>query len=137
MLISKEDGSQVYQSNLNEMEYISKIYNEVVQRAKVLYHQHQTNLSFLRDEFLRNLLDHEMEDNHDIIEQFEKYEIDLNPQKLMVILLRVDQYATVQESLKPIFKIGISNAVNERLNGHFKHIKKYLKFFATNWFDSF
>lgn len=119
--ISKEDSSEEYKNNLNEMEYISKIYNEVVNRARVLYHQHQSNLSFLRDEFLRNSLVYETEDK-DMEEQFGKYEIELAPKDLLVVVLRTAEYDSVEENLKPIYKIGISNGIHERLEGDFNHL---------------
>mgnify|MGYP005834451939 CR=1 FL=1 len=120
-LINKDSVWNLSSKKMNELDYISQIYMEIQKKARALYSQNQTNLVFLREEFLKNLLIHDMPGD-EIIKQFKQYEVPLEPANLQVVVFEIDYYTMVKGDYKTIFSVGMADIIGTRLSAYTNNI---------------
>ena len=92
----KNDVDNFYASsvpqNVNEIEYISRTYQEMTEDFKLLQQQNRNNKVFLKRELIKNIVNGRYLEYENIGERFKKLEIALEPHGFSLVLFRIDGY---------------------------------------------
>ena len=111
-------GKDKKPKKVNEFELISETYSKVVENSNFLKKQQSDNRVFLRREFLKSMLNGEVQQNSDIGEKFRELDIKLDLNSFMLVMIRIDNYWSdfikdKNDKDIELFKFAISNIVEE------------------------
>lgn len=94
--ISSDMELSKYPSRMDEMDYISKTYNTIVEKSNALQSQNQVNAELLRNEFLKSLLTDDLNPSY-VRKQVEEFHILPGCMSFSLILMEIDKYYSIRE----------------------------------------
>jgi two-component system, response regulator YesN len=120
-------GKDTKRRKVNEFELISETYSKVVENSNYLKKQQTDNRAFLRREFLKNMLNGEVQHYSDIGEKFRELDIKLDLSIFMLVMIRIDNYwsdfiTDKNENDIELLKFAISNIAEEIIDAKYNCI---------------
>jgi two-component system, response regulator YesN len=94
--ISSDMESPKYSSRMDEIDYISKTYNDIVEKSNALLSQNQMNADLLRNEFLKSLLTDDLNPVY-VRKQIDAFNILPGCTCFYLILMEIDRYYSIRE----------------------------------------
>jgi two-component system, response regulator YesN len=89
--VSSDKNAIHYTSKMNEIDYLSMNYSDILEKASTLQRQNQINTNLLRNEFLKSLVTEDL--NLDYArKQAEVFRIPISNPNIRLLLLDVDKY---------------------------------------------
>lgn len=106
---------------MNELDFISGVYQETSQKANLLKTENQMILNQLKFEYLRNLLLDKVS-GKDIQAWLEKYDISIKLTDVRVFVVKIDHYALIEQEDKAELDLKVFSSMDSYFRGAVNHI---------------
>lgn len=118
-IIANKKGAAV-----DEVDYLSDMVNSILSQYRELSNQSRGNVTLVRNERLRGILTGSRPWNDAMLHKFEEMGIRLNSQRLMLLLLRIDNYRKTINRLwsqtdQELLRFALANIANELVGTRF------------------